>query len=819
MIKNYFKTAWRNLWKNKTFSFINIAGLSIGMAACLLILQYVSFELSFDQFNKNTADIYRVYNDRYQNGKLIQHGTITYSAIGKAMHDDFPEVVNHTRVVPFGKSILTYNNKKIGEQEVLVADDAFLSMFNYPLLTNTAATALKEPNSVILSETLARKIFDIRDNDFQATLGKIIAIGSDSLPYKITGIARDVPENSHLQFDLLVSYITLYTGKNAWKESEYDFTDSDFWHYIQLKHGTNYKGVEAKLPAFSQRHFQGNKVSGSDEKFYLQPLSRAHLYSDFEYEIGKTASATVVWGLLIIAMLIIVIAWVNYINLATAKSMERAKEVGVRKVAGATKQQLMKQFLTESLFINIIALVIAFLIVTLLQSNFNSLVQHQLSLSYLFHKGLSGYNVSIALIALIVCGIFVSGFYPAFVLSSFKPILILKGKFTTSGKGIVLRKALVVGQFAITVALIIGSFVVYKQIRFVNEQDLGFNMNQMLIVKGPQLTQWDSTFIERENSFMAGLKQIPNVLGAANSGRLPGDELGRSFNVRRTDVQSETHFTVRNNGISSDFIGLYQMKLLAGRNFTATDYDPDWNKLHNTIITEGVVKLLGFKSDNDAIGKTILQGDKKWDVIGVVADYHQKSLRYPVEPTVLRPVYGTYNPVSIKVNPQNLSATIAAIKKKYDEFFAGNLFDYYFLDEKFNEQYKNDQLFGKVFSIFSGFAIFIACLGLLGLSLFSTMQRTKEIGVRKVLGASVINIVALLSKDFIKLVIIAFVIASPVAWWIMHNWLQDFAYRINISWWIFLGAGILAIAIALATISFQAIKAAIANPVKSLRTE
>jgi putative ABC transport system permease protein len=687
------------------------------------------------------------------------------------------------------------------------------------LLTNTAATALKEPNSVILSETLARKIFDIRGNDFQSTLGKIIAIGSDSLPYKITGIARDVPENSHLQFDLLVSYITLYTGKNAWKQSEYDFTDSDFWHYIKLKHGTNYKALEAKFPAFSQRHFQGNKVSGSDEKFYLQPLSRAHLYSNFEYEIGKTASATVVWGLLIIAVLIIVIAWVNYINLATAKSMERAKEVGVRKVAGATKQQLMKQFLTESLFINIIALAIAFLIVTLVQSNFNNLVQHQLSLSYLFQKGLNGYNISIALIAMIVCGIFVSGFYPAFVLSSFKPILILKGKFTTSGKGIVLRKALVVGQFAITVALIIGSFVVYKQIRFVNEQDLGFNMDQMLIVKGPQLTQWDSTFIERENSFMAGLKQIPDVLGAANSGRLPGDELVRSFNVRRSDVQSETHFTVRNNGISSDFIGLYQMKLLAGRNFTATDYDPDWNKLHNAIITESVVKLLGFKSANDAVGKTILQGDKKWDVIGVAADYHQKSLRYPVEPTVLRPVYGTYNPVSIKVNPQNLSATIAAIKKKYDEFFAGNLFDYYFLDEKFNEQYKNDQLFGKVFSIFSGFAIFIACLGLLGLSLFSTMQRTKEIGVRKVLGASVTNIVALLSKDFIKLVIIAFVIASPVAWWIMHNWLQDFAYRINISWWIFLAAGLLAIIIALATISFQAIKAAIANPVKSLRTE
>ncbi len=535
MIKNYFKTAWRNLWKNKTFSFINIIGLAIGMAACLLILQYVSFELSYDQFNKNAPDIYRVYNDRYQNGKLVQHGTITYSAIGKAMQTDFPEIVNHTRVVPLGQAIITYNNKKIGEQDQLAADNSFLTVFSYQLDAGDRQTALQEPNSVILSEKLARKIFNITDNNFQSLIGKTIVVERDSLPYKITAISKDLPENSHLQFDFLISYITLYSGKYSWKEAEYDFTDSDFWHYIQLKHGTDYKALAAKFPAFSQRHFQGNKISGSDEKFYLQPLSKAHLYSDFEYEIGKTGSATVVWGLLIIAILIIVIAWVNYINLATAKSMERAREVGVRKVAGATQSQLIRQFLSESFIINVVGLLIAILIVTLVQSGFNSLVQHQLSLSYLFLKGLNGYSISTALITLIIAGIFVSGFYPAFVLSSFKPILVLKGKYTTSAKGIVLRKALVIGQFAVTVALIIGSFVVYKQIKFVNAQDLGFNMSQMLIIKGPQLTEWDSTFITRENSFTAELKQIPNVLGAANSGRLPGDELGRSFNVRRSD--------------------------------------------------------------------------------------------------------------------------------------------------------------------------------------------------------------------------------------------------------------------------------------------
>ena len=505
MFKNYFKTAWRNLMKNKIFSLINIAGLSIGMAACLLILQYISFQLSYDQFNTNAADIYRVVNDRYQDGKLIQHGTITYSGIGKAMQNDYPEVINHTRVVPWDRSIISYNTKKIGGQNPLSVENTFLSIFSYPLIAGNAATALKEPHSVILSQTLAKKIFGVTDNNVGTLLNKQIKVGNGEAPYKITGICKDAPENSHLSFDLLLSYITLYT--DGWKEAEYDFTNSDFWHYIQLKHGTDYKTLEANLPAFSKKYFQGNKVSGSDETFYLQPLLKAHLYSDFEYEIGNTGSSTVVWGLLIIAVFIIVIAWVNYINLATAKSLERAKEVGVRKVSGATKQQLIRQFLTESLIINMLALSLAICFVLLAQPYFNTLIQQNLSLSYLFQKGLNRFNITGALIAMIFAGILISGLYPAFVLSSFKPILVLKGKFAASSKGIVLRKALVIGQFAITVALIIGSLIVYKQMQFVNHQNLGMNISQMLIVRPPELTEWDSTFIQQENTFTNELKK------------------------------------------------------------------------------------------------------------------------------------------------------------------------------------------------------------------------------------------------------------------------------------------------------------------------
>ena len=819
MIKNYLKTAWRNLIKNKVFSLINIAGLAIGMAACLLILQYVNFELSYDQFNKNSNNLYRVYNDRYQNGKLVQHGTITYSAIGKALQDDYPEVVAHSRVFPFGKVLIANGDKKFGEQQAIAVDNSFLTMFSYSFIAGNEKTALQQPHTIVLTQTAAKRYFGVDDNRLSSLIGKAVMMDKDSTPYQITGICKDVPENSHLQFEMLASYVTLFSGKNPYTQADYDFTDSDFWHYIQLRPGTDYKILQAKFDEFSQRHFQGNKVSGSDEKFYLQPLSKVHLYSDFEYEIGKTGSATVVWGLLIIALFIIVIAWVNYINLSTAKSVERAREVGVRKVSGASRPQLVRQFLAESFLINIISLVAAFLLIIALQNAFNDLIQHKLSLAFLFEKSLNGYSITIGLFALMITGILISGFYPAFVLSSFKPILVLKGKFSASKKGIVLRKGLVIGQFVITVVLIIGSIVVYRQIKYMTSQELGMNIDQMLVIKPPVLEEFDSSFIVRENSFKDAVIQITGVKGATAINRIAGDEMARAFNVRRTDVNSENPYTLRNMGADFDFLDVYGIKLLAGRKFSRLDYNTDFNKLHNILINASAVKLLGYSSNEAAIGKSLTMFNKKWDIIGVFNDYHQKSLRYPLEPVILQPFYSTYNPISIKVNTANLSATIKSIKATYAEFFPGNVFDYYFLDEKFNEQYKDDQLFGRAFSIFAFFAIFIACLGLLGLSLFATTQRTKEIGIRKVLGASVTNIVLLLSRDFIRLVLIAFIISAPLSYYIMYNWLRDFAYRINIEWWVFAITGLLSITIALATISFQAIRAAISNPVKSLRTE
>jgi putative ABC transport system permease protein len=353
----------------------------------------------------------------------------------------------------------------------------------------------------------------------------------------------------------------------------------------------------------------------------------------------------------------------------------------------------------------------------------------------------------------------------------------------------------------------------------VSSQQLGMNIDQILLIKGPTLTPWDSTFIPRERSFKEEVKGLANVKGVATTDRMLGNEMSRVFNVRRADGDPKINYTVRNFGTSNEFIDVYGIKLLEGRKFTPIDYDYNWQHLHNIIVNESAVKLLGFKSLKDAIGNRIMLWDKAWDIVGVIGDFHQKSLHFAIEPMVLLPTTSTYAPISVKINPQNVKETIQAIKGKYDAFFPGNLFDYVFLDARFNEQYKNDNLFGSVFSIFSAFAIFVACLGLLGLTLFATTQRTKEIGVRKVLGASVANIVVLISRDFLRLVLFAFLIASPIAWYVMHQWLKDFAYRINMSVWIFLFAGSLALIIALATISFQAVRAAMANPVKSLRTE
>lgn len=820
MFSTYLKSAWRNLLKRKFFSFISVAGLAIGLCACILIIQYTNAELGVDRFHTNLDNLYRVVNDRYQQGSLVQHSPMTYSGIGKAMKDDIPEVEAYCRVTPYRVEVISWSDKKMADLRAIDVDASFLSMFTYQLLAGDPHTALLEPNSVIITEKMARDQMGV--NDPQSLIGQTLVFETDSLPYKITGICKDLPGKTQLHFDLLISYLSLYSrnGNNRFTAADYDFTQASFWQYIQLKDGIDSKTVEKKFASLHTKYFPTAAAAGIREVFYLQPLKKAYLYSDFEYEIGKTGNYRIVWSLLVIALFILMLAWINYINLSTARSMERAKEVGIRKASGSSRLQLIKQFMTEAMVVNVIAILVAVLLTGILQSRFNQLINSELSIGILFSNQTGDTGITLLFVLFSLAGIFLSGFYPAFVLSAYNPLKVLKGKFTRSVSGILLRKSLVTSQFAISILFIIGSFVVYKQLRFMTGQSLGYNMEQMMILRKPVLSTLGEAFKTSADGFINTVQQLTHVKGAAVSGRIPGDELGKINNVNRTDIAMNNQGTMTNMGVDAHFIDLYEMKLLAGRNFSALDYNSDLAKVHTLILNETALRQLDFQSPQEAIGKTLTAFNRIWDIIGVVADFHQKSLKSGIEPVLLLPtLQGRYSQFSVKIDPLQLPVTLEAIQKAYSSYFPGNVFDYYFLDEKFNRQYSSDYLFGKVFGLFAAMAILIACLGLSGLSLLTSSQRTKEIGIRKVLGASVTGIVLLLSKDFIKLVLLAIVIASPLAWYMMQLWLKDFAYRINISWWIFALAGIVSLIMALLVIGFQTVRSAIANPTNSLRTE
>ncbi|GAB3266481.1 ABC transporter permease [Larkinella harenae] len=818
MIRNYVKIAFRNLWKHKFFSFVNLMGLAAGITACLMILEYVSFELNFDQFHKDVDRIYRVTNDRFQQGKLIQHGTITYPTIGKTMAKDYKEVEAYTTLVQGGRSKLRREKSIFQEESIFFADEHFLRFFTFPLLVGDAKTALKAPNSLVLSERNARRIFGAESNDeYMRLIGQILYIDLDTEPYRITGIMKDVPAASHLQFGALVSYQTLVRLWGDWVNTSWD--GSDMWHYLKLKPGADVSQLEQKFPAFSERYFKGDQVSGSVEKFYLQPLQRAHLYSDYEYEIGLVNNGKAVWTMLIIAAFILLIAWVNYINLATARSLERAKEVGVRKVAGATSGQLIGQFLSESVLLNLVAFLVALLLTMAFQPAMNQLVGKPLSFSLLMGQGYGGRWMALALVGTFGVGLLLSGFYPAFALSAFQAIQVLKGSFKRSAKGGWVRRSLVVFQYTASIVLIIGTFIVFRQIEFMQKENLGFNMNQMLVVTGPDLTRWDSTSIERINSFKTEVKQLTGVKAATASVNLLGNRLPRTFNMKRAGDQEGKGLTVSRMSVDYDFFDTYQIKLLAGRNFLPTDSDADGSKVTKAIINQSTVRLLGLRDAVSAVGQKFTLFGRTWEIVGVVKDFHQQSLRHAIEPIVFAPFYANGGFYSFKVEPGDVDQTIDRVKEKYQAFFPGNEFSYFFMDEQFNRQYREDQIFGKITSFFSFLAVLIASLGLFGLSSYTITQRAKEIGVRKVLGASVISIVALLSRDFLKLVLLAIFIAAPIAWYAAGLWLDDFAYKIAISWWIFVLAGALAVGIALLTISYQSIKAALMNPVKTLRSE
>lgn len=792
MLKNYFKIAFRNLWRHRIFSFINIMGLTVGMTACLLIFLYVRFELSYDNFHPKAGRIYRMVADLKTPSETVYPSGPAW-AVGPHLQFDLPEVEAFTRV-NYDNLLVRKGDIKFNEDGAIWADSAFFSIFNFPLVKGDARTALTQPFSLVLSETAAKKYFGRED-----PMGKTLLITGEGKPAIVTGVMKDMPENTLIKSELVLSMSTI-TQVFA-KGMDDEWGNYGALTYLLLKPGSNARALQKKFPAFL------DKWNGTEMKkmqmfptLLLEPLKDVYLRSTRD---GSKGNMMNVYVFSIIAIFILVIACINFINLTTARAAERAKEVGIRKVAGAVRGQLARQFIGESVIICLIAFLLTLGLSSLLLSSFNQLAGKIISTGIFSNIGLLFLLLGIALLIGLLAGI-----YPAFILSSFKPIMVLKGRFATGAKGSVLRKGLVITQFAISTALIIGTIIVYTQMKFMRSRDLGFKKDQVLVV--------DTNGDDKRETFQKLVANLPNVKASTLSGSVPGGGHQGAYSEvenAKGDMQIanlDLYF------VDFDYIPFYDIKMAAGRSFNRA-FKTDSNDA--MILNEAAVKMLGYHSPQDAIGKRFSQWGHKGQIIGVIKDFHYHSLQSPIKPLTMRMEWPRFRLLSVKLAPADTRATIAAIEKEFKTVIPNRPFTYYFMDEFFDRQYRSEERFGRLFLNFAVLAIFISCLGLLGLASYSTMQRTREIGIRKVMGASVSNIINLLSKEFLKLVIISFFIAAPVAWYLMNRWLLDFAYRTTISWWIFAGAGILAVLIAVITISAQAIRAAMANPVKSLRTE
>lgn len=805
MLQNYFKIAWRNLLRNKAFSAINILGLAIGVAACLLILQYVTFELSYDDFHTKGDRIYRVLQDRYDKGKLSTQWAGGAQAAGNSFKANFGEVEDYVKVLKRRAMIADYGEKSLKVERVFIASESFFKIFSYPLLSGNINTVLSEPNTIVLSETVAKRLFGNEN-----PMGKTIRI-NQTKAVKVAGIYQDMPANSHLHADLLIPHVTFINevGKdnnpdNAWM---WDGALS----YLLLRPDANPKALEAKFVPYIQKTIGAElKKFDAGAVYTLQPLRSIHLYSHFMEEAEPNGDGKTVYLLLAIAFFIVVIAWVNYINLATARAINRAKEVGVRKAVGSLRSQLIRQFMTESVLLNGLAVGLALLMVVVSLPMFNRFSGQQLSFSLLASSGFWG-----PLVGLFVAGAFLSGLYPALVLSGFQPVSVLKGKISTSRQGIVLRKSLVVFQFAASLFLLVGTLAVFHQIQFMRSQSLGLNIDQTLVIN-PPIIKTDSTFMRQMLAFKEELLRKPGIQSIAASTVVPGqasDWNAGGIRLKGTDESTSKQYRVI--GVDYDFLKTFDLKLLTGRNFSK-EFGNDPKAL---IFNKKAVQQLGFDRPEEAIGKQIEFWGETFTLVGVTDNFHQQSLRDAYEPLILRLIPDVRGFFSIKLATGQLNNTISDIRTEWNHFFPGNPFEYSFLDERFNEQYRADQRFGQVFGLFTGLAILVACLGLFGLASFTTAQRTKEIGIRKVLGASVVEIVQMLYREFALLILIAFVVATPLAWYAISQWLQSYAFRSTIQWWLFAIPFAMVLLIALLTVSFQSIKAALTNPINSLKTE
>ncbi|MCP4723548.1 MAG: FtsX-like permease family protein [bacterium] len=803
MLKNYFKTTYRNLLKNKGYSFINILGLSLGLTCCIFIFLYIHDEVSYDRFHENVDNKYRIRVSGTLAGNNFDMATAS-SPMAHTLKKDYPEVRQAVRLYGIRTDrLISYNNNHFSER-ICFADSTFFKMFSFQLLKGDANTALKEPFTVVLTKSIAEKFFG--DDD---PIGKVI-IYENETDYKVTGIIEDLPNNTHMDFGLLVSFSSI-------RESRDPIWISHNYHtYLELIEGVKPEEFEIKIQEMINKYVgpqlrlgMGISLdefysSGGALQYHLQPVRDIHLHSDLEFEIEANGDIKYVYLFSSIAFFILIIACINYMNLATAKSAGRAKEVGIRKVVGSRKLQLVGQFISESLILTVSSVLISITAVIVLMPLFNDLSGKNIEPGEFLNMTslliLSGFILFTGLAA---------GGYPAFFLASFRPVNVLKGSVTTGKSRNSLRRSLVVIQFAVTIFLFIGTFIVHSQLNFISQRKLGFNKEQVLVLK----RAW--SLGEHKEVYKNTLLQNENILNSSYTNNVPGESLGNTGIVPEGFSKNET-FLLWNLFIDFDFMKTMQIEFVDGRDFSR-EFSTD---AKSVIINETAAEIIGWDNPLGKYMTSIMdKSETKYNVIGIVKDFHYETLHREIRPMVMIINDNISSFMCVRVRSDNITSTISLIEQKWKEFAPGQPFDYYFLDENYNSLYKTEMLTGKLFSIFSMFTIVIACLGLFALVSYVAEKRTKEIGVRKVLGSTITGIVILLSKEFSGWVLLANILAWPSAWFVMNKWLQNFAYRTDISFGLFLIAGLFAFIIALVTVGIQAIKAAYSNPVNALRYE
>lgn len=806
MFQNYLKVALRNLYRYKGFTLINILGLAIGITGCLLIGLFVWDELQYDKFLKDGDKIYRVCMNTTRNSGTTASAN-TPPMVASYLQQNYPEVAQTARMLMWsGKMLVEVGDRMAYEDKGVIADSTFFRIFPLPFRKGDARTALDAPMSVVLTEKTARKYFGNED-----PIGKVLKL--DKSDFAVTGVLAPLPEHFHLDFN----YILPLSAAGLPAERMQSWGWQQFYTYIKVKEGAHTGQLQQKFGAVLRKETEADAQEGVTHQTYFQPLKDIHLYSaSFVFDNAKRGNATYVKGLTIIALFVLLIACFNFINLATARSFRRAKEIGVRKVVGADRWQLILQFTGETVLVSLFSIAIAFAATLLILPYLNQFTGKSISFGLFMHPLWPLLMVGAALLIGVI-----SGIYPALVMSGFQPIRVLKGlrpRGTGHAAPATLRQVLVVVQFALSALLIVCTVIVYRQLNYLHQKDLGFNKDQIVYFNAQGRVE------DNVEAFKEELKRSPGVVSVTGGYGLPGDQLAGDGIVVPGKDGDQDHSAVLIIA-DHDYLNTMGLQLVAGRDFSrthATDVEEAF------IINETAVKELGFGTPQAALGQRLnwpkwepdsLNPVKKGKVIGVVRDFHVKSLHEKVSTTVLQIYPPVLAKIAVKVKAAGLPGTIDHIKATWNRFSPDYPLDYQFLDENFAAMYQSEDKLGTLLWIFTAMAIFIGCMGLFGLAAFSAEQRVKEIGVRKVLGASVLQIAALLSRTFLKPVLIASLIAFPVAWWAMRKWLEDFEYRVHISWWVFAAAGFAALLIALLTVSFQAMKAATANPVKSLRTE